>query len=62
MKLAKFGPALALASLTASAGMFAGYSFASQPRMDEALRHLNAAEHALMWRSASSMRGWLAKL
>ncbi len=48
MKLSKFGPTLLVAGLAAGAGLFAGYTVASQPRMDAALGHLNAAERELM--------------
>jgi hypothetical protein len=48
MKLGKTGTALVFSALAGAAGLMAGASIASQPRMDAALDHLNAAERELM--------------
>lgn len=47
MMLGKSGTALALAALAGASGLLAGVSLASQPRMESALDHLNAAERDL---------------
>ena len=41
------GTAFALAVLAGTSGLLAGVSIASQPRMESALEHLNAAERDL---------------
>ena len=47
MRLRSFAAALLLATVAAGAGLFAGYSVASQPQMQSALGHLEAAEKDL---------------
>jgi hypothetical protein len=47
MKLGKTGTTLVFSALAGAAGLMAGASIASQPRMDSALDHLNAAERDL---------------
>ena len=48
MKLGKTGTTLVFAALAGASGLLAGVTIASQPRMDAALDHLNAAERELM--------------
>jgi hypothetical protein len=47
MKLGKTGATLVFSVLAGAAGLMAGASIASQPRMESALDHLNAAERDL---------------
>jgi hypothetical protein len=47
MRLARFAPVALAATLAAGAGLFAGYTVAAQPHMQEALGHLEAAEAQL---------------
>jgi hypothetical protein len=55
MKLGKVGTAVVFSVLAGSAGLMAGASIASQPRMESALDHLNAAERDLQ--AATSDKG-----
>lgn len=48
MRLRTTRNTLLFAALVGATGLAAGYSMASQPRMDAALDHLNAAERELM--------------
>ena len=47
MRLAQLLPATLIATVAAGAGLFAGYTAAAQPHMQEALGHLEAAEAQL---------------
>jgi hypothetical protein len=47
MRLSKLATPLLIATTAAGAGLFAGYSVASQPQMQSALSHLEAAEKDL---------------
>jgi hypothetical protein len=47
MKLGKTGTALVFSALAGTAGLVAGVAIASQPMMESALGHLNAAERDL---------------
>jgi hypothetical protein len=44
MRFRNFAAPLLIAAVAAGAGLFTGYSFASQPQMQSALAHLEAAE------------------
>jgi len=47
MRIRKLAAPLVIALVAAAAGSFAGYSVASQPQMQSALSHLEAAERDL---------------